>query len=143
MARFFNSGRHRPLVLLLFAHGTKRQLFLGNTFPSFFFFTLGDLVFYYAGNLYGTALQGGASGIDGGVYQLTPSGGGWVETNILTLGNEGTGGADPFAGVILDNAGNLYGATAGTFGVGHYPYGTVYELSPSGSGLVYVLALSV
>ncbi|MGA2686713.1 MAG: choice-of-anchor tandem repeat GloVer-containing protein [Candidatus Korobacteraceae bacterium] len=113
---------------------TEAQIYLGNTFPNFFFFGLGDLVFDPAGNLYGTALQGGNAGGAGGVFELTPSGGGWTETNILDLGNQGTGGAEPFAGVIRDSAGNLYGTTGGTVGVGNYPYGSVYELSPSGSG---------
>ncbi len=113
---------------------TETQIFLGNTFPSFFFPTLGDLVFDHAGNLYGTALQGGNRGGSGGVFELTPSDGSWTESSILELGLAGTGGSDPFAGVILDSAGNLYGTTAGTFGVSNYPYGTVYELSPSGSG---------
>jgi uncharacterized repeat protein (TIGR03803 family) len=113
---------------------TETQIFLGNTFPSFFFPTFGDIVFDHAGNLYGAALQGGNRGGAGGVFELTPSDGSWTETSILELGRAGTGGSDPFAGVILDSAGNLYGTTAGTFGVSNYPYGTVYELSPSGSG---------
>jgi uncharacterized repeat protein (TIGR03803 family) len=40
-------------------------------------------------------------------------------------------GGDPWAGVIFDAAGNLYGTTAGG---GANQSGTVYELSPSASG---------
>jgi uncharacterized repeat protein (TIGR03803 family) len=44
----------------------------------------------------------------------------------------GTGdGADPWSGLVIDSSGNLYGTTmsGGTSG-----YGTVFELSPNGSG---------
>lgn len=40
-------------------------------------------------------------------------------------------GSTPYAGLILDQAGNLYG-TAGAGGV--YGYGTIFELSPAGNG---------
>ena len=40
-------------------------------------------------------------------------------------------GAVPFAGVILDNTGDLYGTT---YFDGYGAVGTVYELTPSGSG---------
>ncbi len=43
----------------------------------------------------------------------------------------GPGGASPQAGLIMDRAGNLYGTT--TVG-GAGGYGTVFELSPNGSG---------
>ena len=64
------------------------------------------------------------------VYKLTPTGGGWTESVLYSF-DGGSDGASPWAGVTLDEAGNIYGTTAsgGAFGVG-----TVYELSPSGSG---------
>lgn len=70
-----------------------------------------------AGNgvLYGTQKFGGGPANAGAVYQLTPPtthGGAWTETTIYRF----TGGADgsyPFAGVIADSAGNLYGTTSG------------------------------
>jgi uncharacterized repeat protein (TIGR03803 family) len=87
----------------------------------------GALVFDQAGNIYGTTYAGGTgSGI---AYKLTPAGSGWTESVIHTF--TGTDGASPWAGVTLDQVGNLYGTTSSG---GAYGYGTVYELSPSGSG---------
>ena len=85
------------------------------------------LVFDNAGNLYGTTTQGGASG-NGTVFELSPSGGGWTETVIYSF-QGGNDGSYPTAGLIFDQSGNLYGATAsGGTGGG----GTVFELSASG-----------
>jgi uncharacterized repeat protein (TIGR03803 family) len=65
----------------------------------------------------------------GTVYQLTRSGSGWTESVILDF--NGLNGEMPSSGVIVDEAGNVYG-TAG-YG-GPTGNGVVYELSPSGSG---------
>jgi uncharacterized repeat protein (TIGR03803 family) len=93
----------------------------------------GALVFDQAGSLYGTTYAGGGGSCPNGcgvVFKLTPSGGGWTESVIYTfLG--GTDGASPWAGITLDQAGNLYGTTSAG---GAYSNGTAYELSPSGSG---------
>ena len=64
------------------------------------------------------------------VFQLVPtSGGDWTENVIYNF--DGKGGAYPFAGVTMDQAGNLYGTS---YQGGDNNYGTVYELSPSQSG---------
>jgi uncharacterized repeat protein (TIGR03803 family) len=91
----------------------------------------GDLLFDRAGNIYGTTEQGGYTGGNcaardgcGLVYKLTPSGGGYAES-ILYRFTDGADGGFPNAGVISDQAGNLYGATGGN---------TAYELMPSGRG---------
>ena len=90
---------------------------------------LGDLIFDAAGNIYGTTILGGAFGL-GTVFKLTRSGGGWSES-VLHSFTGGDDGAFPQNGVAFDSAGNLYGtATDG----GSFDFGTVYELSPSGSG---------
>ena len=81
------------------------------------------------GNLYGTTLFGGPAG-DGTVYMLTPSNGGWTETILYSFSGGADGGV-PYGGVTLDAAGNVYGTT--TAG-GTTNNGTVFELSPSGSG---------
>ena len=83
---------------------------------------LGDLVFDQAGNLYGTTLTGGLSG-GGVVYKLSPASG-WTET-VLWNFTGGSDGGNPTSGVILDNAGNLYGTNLA---------GVAYELVPSASG---------
>ncbi len=93
----------------------------------------GRLIFDQTGNLYGTTFGGGSKNCSGGcgvVYELTPSNGGWTE-NVLYTFSGGNDGANPWAGVIFDQSGNLYGTT---FGGGKYGYGTVYELMPSASG---------
>jgi uncharacterized repeat protein (TIGR03803 family) len=89
------------------------------------------LIFDSAGNLYGTTFAGGANGA-GTVFKLTPDGsGGWNET-ILYSFIGGTDGSAPYAGIIFDSNGDIFGTTtaAGTFGGG-----TAFELIPTGSGL--------
>ncbi len=93
------------------------------------FYPEGSLVFDRAGNLYGTTNAGGANN-HGVVFELTPSNGGWTE-NILYNFMAGGDGSGPRAGVVFDSAGNLYGTTE--LG-GAYSCGTVYELTPAGSG---------
>lgn len=93
----------------------------------------GDLIFDRAGNLYGTTSAGGQglaceSGC-GTVYKLTPSAGSWTESVIYSF--IGTGdGANPNAGVVLDQSGKLYGTAplGGSSG-----WGTVFQLERSGS----------
>ncbi len=94
----------------------------------------GDLVFDRQGNIYGTTPYGGTgSGCFancGVVYELTPSHGGWTES-ILYRFQGGDDGAIPYAGLIFDAAGNLYG----TAELGGADYeGVVYKLSHSESG---------
>jgi uncharacterized repeat protein (TIGR03803 family) len=81
------------------------------------------------GNLYGTTFYGGASNA-GVVFKLSPTG---TETVLYSF----TGGADgayPYAGLIRDAAGNLYGTTAG--GGAFRTWGVVFKLGPSGTETV-------
>jgi uncharacterized repeat protein (TIGR03803 family) len=87
----------------------------------------GNLVSDHAGNLYGTTYDGGLFGY-GTVFELTPSNGAWVETVIHNF-TGGSDGASPYAGLTRSEAGALYGTTF----YGGYGYGTVYELTLSGS----------
>jgi uncharacterized repeat protein (TIGR03803 family) len=77
-----------------------------------------------AGNLYGTTINGGANDA-GTVFQLTPS----RNLTVLHSFAGGSDGALPFAGLIADAAGNLYGTTNGG---GDGGQGTVFQLTPSG-----------
>jgi uncharacterized repeat protein (TIGR03803 family) len=78
-----------------------------------------------AGNLYGTTINGGYYD-EGTVFELKPAfGGGWTEHVLHTFGGSGDG-TYPYAGLVLDASGNLYGAT--TFG-GADNEGTVFEVS--------------
>jgi uncharacterized repeat protein (TIGR03803 family) len=92
----------------------------------------------HAGNIYGTTLDGGSgSGCGdhgcGTVYKISPSGSGWSETIVYPF-TSGTDGYDPYAALMLDNAGNFYGTTE----TGGSPGGgTVFELSTSNGGPGY------
>lgn len=84
-----------------------------------------------AGNVYGTTPGGGAYEF-GTVFQLSPDkkNGTWTETvvyNFCSLTNC-SDGAEPFATLIFDQAGNLYGST--TVG-GAYGHGTIFQLAPN------------
>jgi len=90
----------------------------------------GDLIFDAAGNLFGTAANGGKAGCwptCGSVFELTPnSGGGWTE-KVLYKFTGGKDGAIPLSTLMLDSAGNLYG----TAFVGGNKYdGVVFKIVP-------------
>jgi uncharacterized repeat protein (TIGR03803 family) len=91
----------------------------------------GGLVMDGNGNLYGTTSSGGAYS-DGTVFEYVPGSG-----TITTLASfNGTNGSSPWAGLIMDSSGNLYGTTnAG----GVYGDGTVFEVV-QGSGAITTLA---
>jgi len=79
------------------------------------------------GNLYGTAVTGGAGSCEGGcgvVYKLTNNGGTWTQTVVHAF-TGGTDGSGPGARVTVDQDGNLYGMapTGGEFGLG-----TIYKI---------------
>jgi uncharacterized repeat protein (TIGR03803 family) len=88
------------------------------------------LVFDEAGNLYGVVISSGVAN-SGSVFELTEKPDGvWARRDLYNF----TGGADgrsPGGPLVLDAAGNVYGATEG--GGDNYQ-GTVFELSPSRNG---------
>jgi uncharacterized repeat protein (TIGR03803 family) len=96
-----------------------------------------SLIFDAEGNLYGTAAYGGVNACSesvncGIVFELTPSGtGGWTESVLHTFSNDGQDGYWPYAGLIFDAAGNLYGTTSAG---GSANCGTVFELTPEAGG---------
>jgi uncharacterized repeat protein (TIGR03803 family) len=98
------------------------------------------LSFDTAGNLYGTTSSGGNQDCNGGnnsgcgeVFQLVPSNGQWTES-VLHFFSSGNDGAYPYAGLVFDQAGNLYGTT--TEG------GNPKCLGGNGCGTVFRLRLS-
>ena len=91
----------------------------------------GGLIMDSSGNMYGTASDGGASK-DGTVFEVAKGSG-----TITALASfNGTNGANPHGGLILDSSGNLYGTTE--FG-GASMDGTVFEVA-KGSGTITTLA---
>jgi uncharacterized repeat protein (TIGR03803 family) len=93
------------------------------------------------GNLYGTTEYGGPNMVKQGnstvtagtVFELSPGSGGiWTEKVLYNFGANSNDGANPLAGVVIDAQGNLYGTTLDG---GSVDDGTVFELSPSSSGL--------
>jgi len=96
-------------------------------------FPFGDLTSNAELVVFGTTYAGGVGGY-GTVYQLTPSFGGggrvgWHSTVLHSFTGANGDGGWPWAGVILDAAGNIYGTT--TIG-GSDPgsAGTVFRLTP-------------
>jgi len=97
---------------------------------------LGGVIVDIAGNLYGTTIYGGTGTCGlitcGTVFELSPaSGGGWTEKILHNFTDSVADGANPYSGLILGKAGNLYGTT---YNGGAYGWGTVFELSPASGG---------
>ena len=93
------------------------------------------LLFDSSGNMYGTTVFGGTSNL-GTVFKLTSTGGGnYTESAIYSFAG-GMDGENPYDGLIADTAGNYYGTTANGGGSTNCSAGcgTVFELSPNGSG---------
>jgi uncharacterized repeat protein (TIGR03803 family) len=92
---------------------------------------VGGLIFDSVGNLYGTSWYGGTYN-DGSVFELTHrTHGGWGEKILHSFNGNSADGFGPFANLVIDAAGNLYGTTC--FG-GTEGGGTVFELTPQESG---------
>lgn len=85
------------------------------------------------GNLYGTTTSGGIG--PGTVYKLSPGENGqWTEQILYAFRGGKTDGADPFAGIVFDLYGNIYGSTVSG---GESDEGTVFELLASVGGGSY------
>jgi uncharacterized repeat protein (TIGR03803 family) len=90
------------------------------------------------GSIYGTTYAGGGNyclGAPSGcgtIFELQPGKNGWTETVLYRFTNS-TDGAFPYASLIFDPAGNLYGATT----QGGYLSG---DCAPYGCGNVFQLA---
>lgn len=124
-------------TLYAFSGGADGNEYVVNVFNGNNWFSSG-LIFGTDGALYGTTAAGGTYGY-GVVFSLSPnSNGSWTE-NVLYSFTGGSDGAYPFAGLIFDAAGNLYGTTSG----GGLPgcsnayttgCGVVFELTPNLNG---------
>ena len=118
-------GAWNPIVLHTFTGGLKDGAY-----------ARGTLVLDQAGNLYGTAAYGGAYGQQiggyGTVYKLSHGRKGWTEKILYFFKGGPNDGYGPAAGIVFDQAGNIYGTTANG---GEFNLGTVFELvTPVGKG---------
>ena len=85
-----------------------------------------------AGNFYGTTAGGGSQGL-GTVYKLDPSG----NLTVLYSFTGGPDGSSPFAGLVMDASGNLYGAARAAADFSNA--GTIFKVNPSSPGSISVL----
>jgi len=123
-------------VAVACAPGTESVLysFLGGTTDGLR--PAAGLIMDSAGNLYGTTSAGGpnistgGSDGDGTVFEVRTSG---TQGVLYFFAGSPTDGLRPYAGLVMDSAGNLYGTTEAG---GANLDGTVFKLSPTGTETV-------
>jgi uncharacterized repeat protein (TIGR03803 family) len=95
---------------------------------------LGGVIADPHGVLYGATYEGGYTpcvSSCGTIFKLTPSGSGYSESIVYRFRGGGDG-AYPFAGLVMGQAGAIYGTTM-SFGKPYQRhYGTVFKLAPGG-----------
>src|SRR5271166_6440396 len=93
--------------------------------------TYSGLAFDASRKLYGTTAAGGNGGW-GTVFELQPGSSNWTEAVLYDFCSQSgcTDGADPKAGLVIGQSGELYGTAAG----GTYGGGVIYKLTPSSGG---------
>jgi len=107
---------------------TTTEVVLHNFAPTTGAYPVVGVIGEPAGNLYGTTTVGGTSG-QGVVYKLETAG----QYSVLFNFTGGADGGQPYAGVIGDSAGNLYGTTSAG---GAANAGVLYKLDTSGQETV-------
>jgi len=107
------------------AAGQEKVLYSFNGFPDGYN-PVGAPVMDSQGNLYGTTYKGGPK-FAGTVFQVTPAG---VETILHGFQANSKDGQYPYAGLVMDSQGNLYG-TSGYGGASGF--GTVFEITSAGA----------
>jgi uncharacterized repeat protein (TIGR03803 family) len=100
-----------------------------------------SLIFDKNGNIYGTTVYGGSTSTAcdthregcGTVFELVRQPGGkWAEKVLHAFNRDGTDGTQLVAGVIFDDAGNIYGMTSQG---GSADGGVAFELTPGPGGV--------
>ena len=86
------------------------------------------LIMDAAADLFGTTYAGGVNGY-GSVFEIAKTGNGYANTPTTLASFNGTDGATPEAGLIIDSAGDLFGTTSGG---GNFSEGTVFEIAKTG-----------
>jgi uncharacterized repeat protein (TIGR03803 family) len=119
----------KETVLHRFCAHTKGDVCTDGAFPK------AGLIFDQKGNLYGTAITGGAMG-GGVVFKITPEGKETVLYSFCVQTNCADG-AGPEAGLIFDQKGNLYGTTnTGGAHNSRQGGGAVFKITPEGKETV-------
>ena len=95
----------------------------------------GNMVFDASGNLYGTTSAGGTKG-KGTVFEL-PAGSTTITTLVSFTGKDGS---FPFAGLVIDGSGNLFGTTGGQLNSSTNK-ATVFEVQAGTHTLVTIATL--
>ena len=98
-------------------------------------YPVAGVIFDASGNLYGATLCSDNYDGNGRIYMLSPSNGGWIYTELYDLPNGGVCFGGPEENLVLDGAGNLYGAAHS----GRGAMGELFELSRNGSTWVYTV----
>lgn len=94
-------------------------------------YAVSPVVLDAVGNIYGTTLNGGASG-KGSIFEIAKG-----SNTVVTIASfNGTNGSSPQAGMILDSSGNLFGTTNVGGGSGR---GVIFKLA-AGSSVITPLA---
>jgi uncharacterized repeat protein (TIGR03803 family) len=132
-----SGGTHNAgIVFSIAPNGTETVLYNFGGYPIDGAEPVAGLIIDKAGNLYGTTAQGGSdpncgTGC-GTVFELTSAG----SESMLHSFSYGNGdGVGPAAGLLMDQAGNLYGTTAvgGSGNACVSGCGTVFEISSQGT----------
>jgi uncharacterized repeat protein (TIGR03803 family) len=118
---YIGGANNRGTVFKISAAGTESLLYSFGATASDGVGPYADLITDSAGNLYGTTEQGGAND-KGTVFKISAAG---TESVLYSFGATGTDGATPYASLIVDSAGNLYGTTNGGGANGN---GTVFKI---------------
>jgi uncharacterized repeat protein (TIGR03803 family) len=88
---------------------------------------IGGLVFGQDGNLYDTTSEGGSSCGCGAIFKMTPMANGTWKEHVIYRFAGSPQGAYPYAGLVVDSSGVMYGATVHG---GEDNAGAVFTLKP-------------
>jgi uncharacterized repeat protein (TIGR03803 family) len=119
-------ANNKGTVFKISASGTESILYSFGASSTDGEYSYAGLIMDSAGNLYGTTEFGGAND-EGTVFKISASG---TESILYSFGASSTDGVQPYAGLIMDSAGNLYGTTVDG---GAKNAGTVFKISVSGT----------
>ncbi len=95
--------------------------------------SIAGLIFDRSGNLFGNTEYGGCC-YSGVIFEMSPAGGSWTYNELYDFDGLSSDETGPTSTLAMDSQGNLYGTLEF---VGAHNQGSVFKLSPSGSGWIY------